>query len=178
MQQSIIKIILSIIVLTVFSACGNSSSSDTNTTLNSCLENKAWESCDLPEFKNNDTNSFNLLGYYGDNVYLGDKKIVGSWTLYDIDENGSKIEPDTYTHAQYSFFSDGTGRLSSLQTGGHEITYGVSTYGESFITTINHASELPRIYSIYGTKDDCYLVVKQNGNYFSYTTKHYFCKIR
>ncbi len=176
MRHKITQIVLLAITLISFSACGSSSSTDDNTTLNSCLKDKAWESCNLPEFKNNDTSPFNLLGHYGDNVYLGDKKIVGLWTLYDMDENGSKIEPDTYTHAQYEFFNDGTGRLSTLQTAGHEITYGVSTYGESFITTINHASELPRIYSIYGTKDDCFLVAKQYGNYFSNTSTHYFCK--
>ncbi len=180
-MKCLIKILLLATTLVLFSACGDDSTSiDTNTTPMTCENNISWGSCGLPKFiNNNNSNSYSSLGYYGDDVYLGDKKIVGSWTLYDIDENGSKIEPNTYDHVQYRFFSDGTGRLSSLQTGGHEITYGVATLGYSFITSTPHSAvNLPQIYSIYSQKDDCLLVVKQQSQYFLEATTHYFCKIR
>ncbi len=173
MRHKITQIVLLAITLISFSACGSSSSTDDNTTSSHCETNISWGSCGLPEFINN-YQTYGALGYYGDDVYLADKKIVGSWTLYDMDENGSKIEPDTYDNVQYEFFNDGTGRLSSLQTVGPEITYGVAGLAYTLMTL--NASELPEIFSVYTYKDDCLLVVKQPAQYFLEATTHYFCK--
>ncbi len=177
MTHSLIIVLLTA-TLIFFSACDTDSTTDTDITLTSCLENKRWESCDLPEFTENNTSSFNLLGAYGDDINFGNKRIVGSWILYDMDENGSKISSSTYSLSSYDFFNDGTGNISTMQTSGYGITYGVSAYGESFITSLNHASSLPITYTIYGQKDGCYLVVKESVIYFSDATTHYFCKIQ
>ncbi len=174
MRHKITQIVLLAITLISFSACGSSSSTNDNTTSSHCETNISWGSCGLPEFIQNPIEAYNLLGMYGDDIYFGDKKIVGSWTLYDMDENGSKIEPDTYTHAQYEFFNDGTGRLSSLQTAGHEIDYGIAPLGYTLLTS--YKGGLPTIYSVYSQKDDCLLVVKQPAQYFLEATTHYFCK--
>jgi len=181
MKHATLKISVLIFTSVLFSACGEGGGTvDPNSSTESatipCELNTSWGSCGEPELIFSSNETANPLGVYGDNVYLGNKKIVGLWQLYGIDENGSKSDLDIFTEQYFRFNNDGTGNFNNALIGGGSILYGVNSASHSFIISADHAYNLPTIYSMYSYKDSCYLVIKQDANHFADQTLFYLCQ--
>jgi len=180
MKCNILKTSILILTSVLFNACGEGGgtvdpNSSTETSTIPCELNTSWGSCGEPELIFSSNETANPLGVYGDNVYLGNKKIVGSWQLYGIDENGSKSDLSIFTQHYFRFNNDGTGMFNSARVE-VPILYGVNSASHSFIISTDHAYNLPTIYSMYSYKDSCYLVIKQDANHFADQTLFYLCQ--
>jgi len=180
MKCNILKASVFILTSVLFCACGKSSGTvdpncSTETSTIPCELNTSWGSCGEPELIYSSDETANPLGVYGDNVYLGNKKIVGSWQLYGIDENGSKSDLDIYTKQYFRFNNDGTGNFNNALIGGGSILYGVNIGSYAFVVSTER-SVGPTLYSLYSYKDDCYLVIQQIANHFADQTPFYLCQ--
>ncbi len=144
MYYNIIKITLPMMLTIFFVGCGGD---DDKKVLS--------EEINYPEFISNNGKATNLLGYYGDEVYFGDKKIVGTWTTRDIDENGSVSQANAWDDT-FRFYGDGTGDYKDnlLSSGGPgSFTYGIDN---SAILIISYGGlNSLEIYSISGYENNC-----------------------
>jgi len=185
MKQQILLSICALVLSLLFAACG-SNGGDTNTTNASfsssgsptlpCELNISWGSCGEPEYLDIAYNApTNLLGQYGDDVYFGNKKIVGKWKLFGIDDNGSKEELDVWAHTYFEFYSNGSASNTTLiSSQSRALTYGV--IGAHTLILTDNTVSLPEIFSLYTYRDECYLVVKYNASYFvADALPYYFC---
>jgi len=112
--------------------------------------NTTEESYDTSGFQTIDNSElspfYNAYGYYGDEVIFGETTMVGIWTIYDIDSEGS-----IYTN----FYDDGSG----VTSGGVEFSYGVSQSGLSLSLSTGETMVISTS-EIYKEVDDfdCYRV--------------------
>ncbi len=116
MSYNFKKIVLSIVLTILLLGCNENDN-----------ESLPTEEINYPAPVNNEGNPVSLLGYYGDNVYLGDQKIVGTWRTRSIDENGSVAKPSDIDSI-FWFYSDGTGEYkeNQISSGGPRyFTYGL-----------------------------------------------------
>jgi len=185
MQRHKLLSICALVLSLLFAACG-SNGGDTNTTNASssssgsptlpCELNISWSSCGIPEYISSpDISPANLLGQYGDDVYFGNKKIVGKWQLFGVDENGSKTGLTIWETSYFEFYADGA--VTSVSAHGESNksrTYGVNSAHTLLIA--DDLGSLPEIFSLYTYRDECYLVVKYNASYFvADALSYYFC---
>ena len=180
--------VTTLLIISLFLGCSNSSDDDNKTVTNSSSSLLAISSAQnsssssLVSVVSSDSsssssssqisnlgNSLNTLGYYGENVYLGDTLIVGSWvkiqsswpvdrTKYpSLERLGYHLQGSSYRETDanperfpiiYNFGIDGNGTYHGVAgpAGIPRMTYGVDITATK-VTTVDTTSNYNEIYT-------------------------------
>ena len=146
------------------------------------------EEINYPDPVNNEGNPVNLLGYYGDNVYLGDQKIVGEWRAPGVDQNGS-VAKFHVGDSSFWFYGDGTGEYkdNQISSGGPRyFTYGFQRSWDIVLAkgTVDNTLMPMEVFNVIGYKDGCFKIKATDVTEIdspeldSNPTPFFFCKVK